>query len=237
MVIGYLYTAVRGNSASYLRRLAAQDTEPGFDGAVVWSQRLSDAYQAGLPAQEALRGWIGAEEHPTAGAIPPGAKFTELGDYEELRQLANPGHVEPPLPGPPPEPGYFPDGTPFDRSKGWGPLGPLTTDGPGYKSATDSAVRYVPAYRGDFLLGYLWAAETDDAAGFVPRVKARLDGHIAESRWTTRMQRCESEGLSPLAMMRSWIGAEEDPTAGRIPVGVEERRAPGLPELNVHARD
>ncbi|GAA1763743.1 hypothetical protein [Streptomonospora arabica] len=236
-VIGYLYAGVRTSGASFLRRLSAQGVKEGFNAAKVWTERLEQAYAERLPAEEALRRWIGAEEHPVAGAVPAGAEFTELGGYEELRRLANPGHTEAPVPPAPPEPEYFPDGTPVDRSKGWGPLSPFRTDSPGYTMATDSAVRYVPAYRGDLLLGYLWVAESDDAAGFVPRVKARVDGHRAESRWISRMKEAESNGLSPFGMLRSWVGAEEDPNAGSIPADAEEQRAPNLGELKRRARD
>ncbi|MUL43265.1 hypothetical protein FZ103_19190 [Streptomonospora sp. PA3] len=236
-VIGYLYAGVRTSGASFIRRLSAQDVKTGFQAARVWSERLEEGYAARLPAEETLRRWIGAEEHPIAGAVPRRAEFAELGSYEELRQLANPDHSEPPVPPAPPEPEFFPDGTPTDRSKGWGPLGPFTTNGPGYKMATDSAVRYLPAYRGDVLLGYLWVAETDDAAGFVPRAKARADGHRAERRWIDRMREAESQGLPPSEMLRSWIGAEEDPKAGRLPSDAAEQRAESLDDLRIRARD
>ncbi|MDT0304223.1 hypothetical protein [Streptomonospora wellingtoniae] len=39
VVIGYLYTGVRTNGASFLRRFSAQGVKEGFKAAKVWSAR------------------------------------------------------------------------------------------------------------------------------------------------------------------------------------------------------
>ncbi|MDA0567729.1 hypothetical protein LG943_25905 [Streptomonospora sp. S1-112] len=236
-VIGYLYASVRGNAASYIRRLGARATREGAEGAVEWARRLRAAHREGLTPQEALERWIGAEEHPHAGAVPVGTGFAEAESYEELMQRANPGYVEPEVPQ---VPMYDSEGTPLDRDQpgGWGPIGPLRTEDPeGYRMVSLTPVLYYPVLRGGAGLGYVWAAEAGDAAGFAPRVEARGAGYRARTAWVDRFKLGKREGRTPLETIRWWKGAAEDPVAGRVPSEAQEQRAADSKALNLLAQD
>lgn len=95
---------------------------------------------------------------------------------------------------------------------------------------TDGPVRYVPAYLKRTLLGYLWAAETDDAAGFVPASAAGDTGDNADVAWGDRLRTAKTSGLAPLAVLRYWAGQRTDERCGAVPDGAE-RRAGSLAEV------
>lgn len=105
----------------------------------------------------------------------------------------------------------------------WAPDGwPWTTDGP---------VRYVPAVDDGGLLGYLWAAESDDAAGFVPAAAAGDRGDNADVAWVGRLRAAKASGLTPLGALRHWAGrTPDDARCGRVPRDAEARAA-SLAEL------
>jgi hypothetical protein len=88
-----------------------------------------------------------------------------------------------------------------------------------YPRTTSAAVRYVPVLKGDTVLGYLWAAVTDDAAQYVPRAQAGDDGLDAGIAWTRRLREAVADGLAPLEALARWAGEAEDERAGRVPPG------------------
>lgn len=88
---------------------------------------------------------------------------------------------------------------------------------------TDGAVRYVPARLEDALLGYLWASEMDDAAGFVPAAPAGAAGDNADVAWTDRLREAKASGLTPLAALRHWAGRPADDRCGAVPAAAELR--------------
>ncbi|WP_052809291.1 hypothetical protein [Streptomonospora alba] len=234
-VIGYLYAGVKEKGASYIRRLGTQENRVGFAGATVWSQRLLEARKDGLSPEDALRRWIGAEERPQAGAVPAGAQFAEASSTEELRQLANPGRAEDLLPPWMREPGSGGMQTERRAPGEWEPMGPMRTEYPeGYRLVSDTPVRYLPVYEGDTLLGYVWAAESDDAAGFAERTLPGGRGARALTAWIRRFGQCKSEGLTPLQGLRRWKGAAEDPVAGRVPADAPEGRASDSAEVETY---
>jgi hypothetical protein len=85
------------------------------------------------------------------------------------------------------------------------------------EASTDAAVQCLPVKVGRKEVGYLWASEDNDAAGFVRRIHRSRDTLRPAVAWTRRLLRAEMDGLTPLRALRSWIGAAEDPRAGRIP--------------------
>ena len=98
---------------------------------------------------------------------------------------------------------------------------------------TQSEVRFVPVQLQGVLIGYLWAAVTDDAAGFVARGAAGRAGLVADLEWTRRLRWAKANGLTPLQALRHWVGAEEDPKAGAVS-GTEEG-APSTEALEARA--
>ncbi|MEW9553846.1 hypothetical protein [Nonomuraea sp. NPDC050783] len=88
-----------------------------------------------------------------------------------------------------------------------------------YPRTTSSAVRYVPVIKDDIVIGYLWAATTDDAAQYVPREQAGDPALDAAVVWTQRLRWAKANGVTPLQALRHWAGEGEDARAGRVPVG------------------
>jgi ADP-ribosylglycohydrolase len=122
--------------------------------------------------------------------------------------------------------------------------GPMSED-PGFRTVsapdgfawtTTSAVRYVPVVRVGAVLGYLWAATGDDAAGFVVREAQGEDAFNASVAWVERLRWAKAQGMSPLQALRHWAGAPEDRRAGAV--GREtEREAESLAELEEAAAE
>lgn len=92
---------------------------------------------------------------------------------------------------------------------------------PRFPRTTQSSVRYVAVSLRGNLVGYLWAATTDDAAGFVARKAVGADALNASVRWSERLRWAKANDLTPLQALRHWAGAEEDPKAGAV-TGAEE---------------
>ncbi|MFG1618172.1 hypothetical protein ACGFI3_35925 [Nonomuraea wenchangensis] len=88
-----------------------------------------------------------------------------------------------------------------------------------YPRTTASPIRYMPILKDDVVIGYLWAATTDDAAQYVPREQAGDPALDAAVAWTRRLRWAKANGVSPLAALRHWSGEPEDGRAGKVPVG------------------
>jgi hypothetical protein len=95
----------------------------------------------------------------------------------------------------------------------------------GYPAKSDGAIRYVPVTRRGEIIGYLWASVADDAASFRATPGDNLDRLGAYAAWDERLAQSRSEGLTPLAALRRWVGAPEDPRGGGIPSDAEEIEA------------
>lgn len=215
-VVGYLWAAESNDAISFLRRLAApRDT---FLAAAAWSDRLDQAEEEGLTPLQALRRWVGEPEDPEAGGIEAGAKEQRVPDLRTLEELANPGLVEPPFD----DDEFFPDGTPMNRSKGWGDLSPFTLKLAAYRVQAEGAIRYLPVTRGRELLGYLWASDKENAAFFVKQTAAGIDATYAIGLWLSRLREAKQNGLSPLQALRRWVGEPEDSVGGCIAADAEE---------------
>lgn len=99
---------------------------------------------------------------------------------------------------------------------------------PRFPRTTDSPVRFFAVVLRDKVVGYLWAAITDDSAGFVVRKSAGADAFNAGVQWTERLRWAKENGFTPLQALRHWVGDEEDPKAGAVS-GTEE----GAPNLKI----
>lgn len=94
-----------------------------------------------------------------------------------------------------------------------------------YSATAEGAVRYVPVTRGGEVVGYLWAEIDGEAASFRATVGDNMDGLGVSAAWDRRLRESYAEGLTPLAALRQWIGAPEDPRGGGISPDVEEKEA------------
>ncbi|MFI7704585.1 hypothetical protein [Nonomuraea sp. NPDC049480] len=90
-----------------------------------------------------------------------------------------------------------------------------------YPRTTSAAVRYVPVVMRETVIGYLWAAVTDDAARYVRRENGGEAAVNAAIVWTQRLRWAKANGLTPLQALRHWAGQQEDDRAGMVPAGVE----------------
>ncbi|MER5427008.1 hypothetical protein [Streptosporangium roseum] len=88
-----------------------------------------------------------------------------------------------------------------------------------YPRTTSAAVRYIPIVKDDTVIGYLWAATTDDAAQYVPREQAGDAAFDAAVAWTQRLRWAKANGITPLQALRHWAGESEDARAGKVPTG------------------
>lgn len=88
-----------------------------------------------------------------------------------------------------------------------------------YLRTTSAAVRYLPVVKDGTVIGYLWAATTDDAAQYVPREQAGDAAFDATVAWTQRLRWAKANGITPLQALRHWAGESEDARAGRISAG------------------
>lgn len=95
-----------------------------------------------------------------------------------------------------------------------------------YPATTDGAVRLRQVLRRRRVVGYLWAAVDDRAAGFVRRPGTGDRGHDAEAAWVERLRWAKAHGLTPLQALRHWSGQEEHPSAGRVDTTEYEHPAP-----------
>ncbi|MEV0153941.1 hypothetical protein AB0H57_09405 [Micromonospora sp. NPDC050686] len=104
-----------------------------------------------------------------------------------------------------------------------------------YPNTTTAPVRCVPVLLGERTIGYLWAAVTDDAAGFVPRPDAGPAGLNAGIGWVQRIRWAKANQVRPLQLLRHWAGKPEHARAGLVP-DVAPAEAPSLAELRAYAQ-
>jgi len=212
-VLGYLWAAEDGDAAGYVRQVAAGTD--GLKAGALWRTRLAESKRDGLTPVEALRRWIGVPGYLGFGGITTEAEEAEVPDLQALLHIAR-------KPGTPEQPKRLPSrAQPTLRE-----LTSMPSPLPNYRFLTDGPVRYLPVTRGSQVLGYLWAAESDDAADFMSRLDAEADGTYAQGWWIARLSEAHREGLRPLEALRRWAGGPEDPVGGGA--SVDERVAPNL---------
>jgi hypothetical protein len=223
--IGFLWASVTDRAAGFMRR--REFFQEGWYALFVWEERLRRSYAEGLPAREAVRRWIGRPEDPRGGGVPAGVPEGVANSLTEVEALADPGR--PPSPGPLIQDGEYPDGTPVDRSKGWGPL--TFEVPPTYTLETRGPVRYLPVVRGSVLLGYLWASPTENAASYMERKDAGVAGVNAGSPWILRLRQLYEQGVPAIEALARCRTMPDDPSAGGVPQDVHEETAPSLQDL------
>ncbi|GAA4234952.1 hypothetical protein GCM10022254_41050 [Actinomadura meridiana] len=231
-LLGYLWAAESNvKAAGFIRSIAARAA--GADATSVWGRRLDTFHDRGTPALDAIRGWVGAPEDPVGGAVPPGTRERRVPSLAALHELANPG--TPVSSGPLIQDGLYPDGTPVDRSAGWGPL--VSVRPPSYATRTATPVLSYPVTRGGTVLGYVWASVSEDAASYLRRARADRDGEIAAGLWEARLADAFGAGVPAADAVRRLRGTPEDPLAGGIAADAQEHQATGLDELDRLARE
>lgn len=99
-----------------------------------------------------------------------------------------------------------------------------------YPHTTDSAVWYLPVVLRGRIVGYLWAATTDDAIALTRCPEAGNTGIYAAIRWTERTRWAKRKGIRPLVLLRRFVGQAEDSRGGYIP-RVKPKLAPSLDAL------
>ncbi|REE97158.1 hypothetical protein [Thermomonospora umbrina] len=224
-VVGYLWASA--HAAGALRRRSA-DRALSLRAHLGWNDRLTQAHQRRLDPQEALRLLADEPVHAEHGRL---GDLAEVPDFADLEELANPGS------GGTKAAEYQRElALKAERERRHPSPAPVIRRPPGYPRKTDSPVLYVPVVKDDTVLGFLWAATTDDAAGYVRREWAGPAASQTSVPWLDVLAAAQSEGLSPLRALRRAIGAEELPEAGAVPAGAEIRNAPSLAALRELAR-
>ncbi|MFB4301416.1 hypothetical protein [Actinomadura sp. NTSP31] len=111
-----------------------------------------------------------------------------------------------------------------------------------YPSRTDRPVGYLAVGAGDTVLGYLWAADGEDAAGFVRRPAAGDDGANEAVAWTKELRAAKARDV-PAARLLDEFAAADLPVAdgawhpGKVIPG-SRAEAPSLTALKeLAARD
>ncbi|WP_460700122.1 hypothetical protein [Nocardia thraciensis] len=229
-LVGFLWASVTHNSASFVRKLRMDEADPLSDPSLwatdVWADRLAAAYAQGVAAQDAVRAWVGAPEDPQGGGIPADAMEHRAESLAALYEFANPGG--PPPPDPLVQDGMYPDGTPVDRSQGWGPV--VSAPVVRYPTDTGAGVRFVPVSKNGEVIGYLWASLADDAADYLPRAGNRV-GEIAAGTWQLRLSHAQRDGLTPTQALRLCEQQPDDHLAGVIGPHAPESELTDLGQL------
>ncbi|RDI55322.1 hypothetical protein [Nocardia mexicana] len=225
-LIGYLWAATDQNAAGFERSLAAAGDD--LNCLLAWEARLNDAATRGLAPVAALEQWIGATEDSVAGAVPAGMRPGNAASLAELWARLNP--EGPPLDdGPLIQDGTFADGTPIDPRDGWGPLRSVPLQN--YADETNSPVRYLPVRMESAVIGYVWAAVTGEAAGYLPRAQAGSVGEIAAGLWQLRFSDAHRAGQPATTALTRCRDFPADRLSGVVGPAAVEREAHSLDEV------
>ncbi|MFB9467808.1 hypothetical protein [Streptomyces cinereospinus] len=88
----------------------------------------------------------------------------------------------------------------------------------GYRRSTEGQVQYLPVRRGQETLGYLWASDAENAAGFEPKGVGDDAVYRAGLVWLERLRSAHDRGLSPSAALAESAGLADEEGAGRVAV-------------------
>ncbi|MGK5530599.1 hypothetical protein [Streptomyces sp. URMC 129] len=102
-------------------------------------------------------------------------------------------------------------------------LRPTVAGGPEhYARTTERLVRYARVAAEDGgVLGYLWWADADAAAGYVPRAAGGDDAYNAGVAWTRRLRACKARGLAPSQAVAELTAAGGGTRIGHVVAGSE----------------
>lgn len=87
--------------------------------------------------------------------------------------------------------------------------GNLVGDSLYYSDQTEKPVAYLRVIRDQTVLGYLWASDEDQAAGYIPRSSAGDDALNTGVAWSQRLREAKARGLTPaqaLAELTCFVG-------------------------------
>jgi hypothetical protein len=99
-----------------------------------------------------------------------------------------------------------------------------------YEETTEKPVQYVTVQDGEGVLGYVWAAQGDDAACFEPRTAAGERAFRAGRSWLMRLREAHRLGI-PASEVLGWLSQQPPlPETGRI-VDAPPRVVPSLDAL------
>jgi hypothetical protein len=85
---------------------------------------------------------------------------------------------------------------------------------PRYSPTTDKPVRYLTiADRAGEVIGYAWANDEDDAAGWEVRKAGGDEAFNKGARWARRLHDAKARGVPPLSALAEMV-RESDPAAG-----------------------
>ncbi len=91
--------------------------------------------------------------------------------------------------------------------------------GEDYAREASGSVQYVAVANGrSGLIGYLWVADADGAAGWKPRPAAGEDAYNGSMAWIRRLREAKARGLVPSRALEELALAPppEDPVAGGV---------------------
>ncbi|MFC9327604.1 hypothetical protein [Kitasatospora sp. NPDC057015] len=90
---------------------------------------------------------------------------------------------------------------------------------PEYARTTSRAVEYVAVANGEKLLGYLWACDADDAAGWQVRPAGGDEAYNAGVLWTLRLREAKARGLTPSQALAELADHDGGADADRVVPG------------------
>ncbi|WP_434591781.1 hypothetical protein [Streptomyces sp. A5-4] len=99
-----------------------------------------------------------------------------------------------------------------------------------FRMETNSPVEFFEVAVGGRIVGYLWAADGDDAAGYEPRTPAGDEALDTGPSWLARLSEAKKRGLSPSQALRDLSAWPGDSQAGTI-VSASLREASSLEDL------
>ncbi|MBY8855883.1 hypothetical protein K7711_05280 [Nocardia sp. CA2R105] len=232
-LVGYLWASAAddGLSAGFHPKIDEEifrDDISRLMGTGFWADRLRESFQQDLLPRGGIRHWIGESEHSSYGGVAANARESTADSSAELWNQLNP--TVPFDPDPSYEPliqdGEYPDGS---RAHPPEPAMPIST----YPDEAVGELVYLTASLRGSVIGYVWAAAADDAAGWLPLAEAGPDGVVAGGLWRSRLMGAYSEGLTPLAALRRMriLRNPAEDTFGRIEPDATEQRIASLQDL------
>ncbi|MGL4177892.1 MAG: ADP-ribosyltransferase [Dermatophilaceae bacterium] len=92
-----------------------------------------------------------------------------------------------------------------------------------YASKTAASVEYMKVGSEDGVLGYLWAADADGAAGYEASPSGDDDAENAGMPWVLRLREAKAEGLTPTQALERMEAHPGSPDGGRVIAGSRNR--------------
>ena len=228
IVIGYIWATLNDRAMAYWKNVGALEVRDAANASKVWNARIKECYERGLEVLNALEYLKNYPCDPLVGGVDPAAVRNERSSINEFHKEIT-GR---PLGGVREVPsGVLEDGTPIDRSRGWGPLSPMDPSTKTYKSDSNSPITYLPVEMEGEVIGYLWASNGEGAAGFVWKETSDGSGFAASGEWHEWLSRCRQQGLEPIEAVRTARELPNDSRRGRVAVDSEEKILESLVEL------